>query len=583
MAGRKIFCAPGEFPKKCNALNAILIQLRSEIRPEKESREFPWVRLKRKCFSAVFAALVCGGGVAQSASGEGGSLYPDEKFPSIKLVAADELDRLTAAEPKTEPKIAPASSSAASRAPSPSLSPKPAAPARGSLYSSALQRVEKGALGAALGSAAYVLRDAGTSDEFRAEIRRAVGRHPSFHAQTALRAQSRAGQRRERAALYPQLSTQFRGDYSVSRSFDAGTDNVVESLRPREQFTAGVSASQLIFDGGATFQRIKSARARDEENKNTLSSRINDLSLGALASYHDLLTGQALLGMGEAFIRRHEKILGDVKERKRLGAGSQADVTRTVARLAAAQARVAGIREAERLAQIRYLEFFKGEPGVLLRPSFERVAVQTRQQAMASATSSHPEIAAANARAEASRADFKAVKGSRYPEIRLSVDATKFDVFDSGDDFDIRAGVNLNYAIFDGGARGANIASARARAEQEKFSTEQIRQDIERAAAIAFEQREGADNRLEALGIAVVAHDKTRELVLERYRVARGDLIDVLQAENDYFEAGAAYLSGLASRDMAVYGLMEHTGDLLRYFSPQPEYNELEAGGAYVE
>jgi len=450
----------------------------------------------------------------------------------------------------------------------------------GSLYGDAVKLRADSALGKALGPAGYILRDIGVSDEFRAAIRNAVGRHPAYHAQVSTREASGAARRRERAALYPQLSTQFRGDYSITRDFAAGTDNVVESLRPREQFTAGVSASQLVFDGGATFQRIRGARARDAETKNTISARINDLSLAALAAYHDLSTYQALLALGDAFIRRHEKILEDVKERKRLGAGSKADVTRTRARLAAAHARVAEIRESERFAEIRYLEFFREAPGVLARPSLQRVAVNSRDQAIAAAARRHPDIAAAEARANASRADFKAARGARYPELRVSLDAVKFDIFDSGNDFDLRAGLNLNYNIFNGGARGADIAAARSRANQEKFSAEQVRKEIARDAAIAYERRVGAEARLAALEIAVIAHDETRDLTLERYRVARGNLIDVLQTENDYFEASLAYLTGLANRDMAIYGLMEHTGDLLRYFSPQPEYNDIETEDA---
>ena len=450
--------------------------------------------------------------------------------------------------------------------------------ASGSAYPQPESAAINSAIMEALGPAAYILSDSGVAPEFRAEVRNAVGRHPAYHAQAADLEQASAIRRRERAALYPQISTRFSGDYALKRDFAADTDNVLEALRPREQFVGAISASQLVYDGGATFQRIKSARARDAETRNAISVRINDLSLAALAAYHDLLTHQAMIALGDAFVRRHQEILDNVVERERLGAGSTADVTQTRARLASAMARVAEIRESGQLAEIRYIEFFKDEPGLLARPVFDRLAVATRDRAISAAMEAHPEIAAAAARAAASRADFKAAKGARRPEVRVSVDAVKYDLFDSGDDFDVRAGVNLNYNLFSGGARGADISVARARARQENFNAEQVKQEIARDAAMAFERREGAQARLGALETAVINHDRTRELVLERYRVARGDLIDVLQAENDYFEAGAAYLTGLANRDMAIYGLMEHTGDLLRFFSPQPEYNDIRLG-----
>ncbi|WP_428406974.1 TolC family protein [Hyphococcus sp.] len=424
----------------------------------------------------------------------------------------------------------------------------------------------------ALGAAGYLVSQENTAADFNAAVRRAVGRHPAYHAQAANLDEAGALRRQAKSALYPQLSTQLRGDYSLTRDFAADTDNVVESLRPREQFTAGVSASQLIFDGGATINRIRSARSLDEEYRNALETRINDLALNALTAYHDVAAHQALAAFSRDFIKRQERILGDVKERERLGAGSKADVYRAEARLAAARARLAEINESKRLADVRYEEFFSEPPPLLARPAFDTPDVTGRNDTIATALEVNPEIAAAEARADARQADFKAAQSSRLPEVRLSVDAVKYDVFDTGDDFDVRAGVTVNYNIFGGGARAAEISLARSRAKREQFNEAQVKQDIAREAAVAYERLQGADERLAALGDAVIAHDVTRDLVLERYKLSRGDLIDVLQAENDYFEAGVAYVIALSGRDMANYSLMEHTGDLLRLFSPQNEY-----------
>jgi adhesin transport system outer membrane protein len=190
----------------------------------------------------------------------------------------------------------------------------------------------------------------------------------------------------------------------------------------------------------------------------------------------------------------------------------------------------------------------------------------------------NPEIGVAAGVAAQAQAEYKAAKAARLPELRASVNATKFDVLAGSGDYDVRAGVNLNYDIFNGGARAAAIGRAAAVARQQKFGEARVREEIERDAMIAFEAERSAEERLAALGDAVVANADARRLVAERFRAARGELIDVLQAENDYFEAIVAYLAGLAGRDMAVWGLMEHTGDLLRNFSPGQGPAESERG-----
>lgn len=442
----------------------------------------------------------------------------------------------------------------------------PAQP-QGSLYPK--ETVAPSRIEAALGPSAYFLQGEIADDAFKAQIRRAVGLHPVFHQEAAKRDDARAHVKAERAALYPHFSGSLNGDYVIAREFGGGTDNVVESLRPNGQVNAGVSASQLVFDGGAVFARIRSAKAHEETSRQSMDARINELALAALSAYHDLATHQAVMKAGEAFIARHEALLSDVKERDRLGAGSRVDVLQATARLAAARARVSQIRESMRLAEIRYTQFFKTEPGQLERPELADVAVGSRAEAARLAVENNPEIGVAAGTTAQAQADYKAAKAARFPELRAGVNATKFDVLANSGDYDVRAGVNLNYDIFTGGARAAAIGRAGAAARQQKFDEERVREEVERDAMIAFETERSSDERLGELADAVVANSEARRLVAERFRAARGDLIDVLQAENDYFESIVAYLAGLADRDMAVYNLMEHTGGLLRDFSPQ--------------
>ncbi|MEQ1930688.1 MAG: TolC family protein, partial [Parvularculaceae bacterium] len=207
---------------------------------------------------------------------------------------------------------------------------------KGSLYPS---EVSTGALARALGGSAYILEDIGPDEDFRAAIRKAVGVHPIFHQEISRRDEARSAIRAGRAALYPRLSASLSGDYTIAREFGAGTDNVVESLRNRSQLNAGMSASQLLFDGGASFARIKEAKAQTRSAEQSIDARINELALHALSAWHDLATHQAVMKAGEEFIARHEALLANVKERNRLGAGTQADVMQASARLAAARAR----------------------------------------------------------------------------------------------------------------------------------------------------------------------------------------------------------------------------------------------------
>jgi outer membrane protein, adhesin transport system len=413
--------------------------------------------------------------------------------------------------------------------------------------------------------------------DFDALIARAVGRHPLLAAEESDAAIARAEMRGARAALYPRLSASVDADYVIDRKFGASTPNVVESLRPNGQVNAGLTASQLIFDGGAAFARIKAARARTRERELTIEARINDLALRALSVYLDVAVQQGMAALGDEYVARHERLVRDMKERERLGAGARADVLRAEARLAAARARAADFAESARAAEIRYIEFFGEAPGALSFPDFRPTGVPTREAAVALALANDPSLLAMIARTDSFKAEIGAAKGRRLPEIRATVSSVSYDVFNGANDYDIRAGVNLNYDLFAGGARGAEIRRAKSAAERQSHEEDLLRREIERDAAIAFERQATAAARLEAFDAALAANRAARDLVDERFRAARGTLLDLIEAENDWFEAGVRQLSGRADRDMAAFAMMEFTGDLLRRFSPRDE--DRKAGG----
>ncbi len=437
----------------------------------------------------------------------------------------------------------------------------------GSIYPSGEDR--PAVAGAKAAAATFIA--ASVDVDFDTRIAEAIRRHPLLAADQSDAAIARAETRAARAALYPRLSANVDADYVIDRSFGASTPNVVESLRPNGQVNAGLTASQLVFDGGAAFARIKAARARTRERERTIEARINDLALRALSVYLDAAVQQGLAALGEEFVARHEKLVRDMKARERLGASARADVLRAEARLAAAKARAADFAESARAAEIRYIEFFGEPPSTLDFPDHRPSNVASRDAAIALAFQNDPTLAAAIARTDSLKAEIGAAKGRRLPEVRANVSSVSFDVFNGAEDYDIRAGVNLNYDIFAGGARGAEIARAKNAAERQSREEDLIRREIERDAAIAFERQATAAARLEALEEALAANRAARDLIAERFRASRGTLLDLIEAENDWFEAAVRRLSGRADRDLASFALMEFTGDLIRRFSPRDE------------
>lgn len=115
------------------------------------------------------------------------------------------------------------------------------------------------------------------------------------------------------------------------------------------------------------------------------------------------------------------------------------------------------------------------------------------------------------------------------------------------------------------------VAQAEARARATDARTDRIREEAARDAAIAWSDVQALEQQLEALEAAYVASRRSRDVILERFRVARGTLFDVMAAEDVYFASATAYIEALTELDAARYVLLSRSGRLLDRLGVPPD------------
>ncbi|MEA3064952.1 MAG: outer membrane protein adhesin transport system, partial [Sphingomonadales bacterium] len=71
------------------------------------------------------------------------------------------------------------------------------------------------------------------------------------------------------------------------------------------------------------------------------------------------------------------------------------------------------------------------------------------------------------------------------------------------------------------------------------------------------------EEQLTALEASYLASRRSRDVLIERFINARGNLFDVVAAEDSYFETATAFIRTLAELDAARYVLLSRTGNLL--------------------
>ncbi len=390
---------------------------------------------------------------------------------------------------------------------------------------------------------------------------RAVEAHPEVRAAIAATAAATGVRTQVRAGLFPQLDVQLLGAQSLARNFHNGTA-VVESLQPRRRADASLIGNQLLFDFGATGNRIAAADARIDAAKAEVARAASDIALRAVAAWYDVLAYQALSEVSRASSWREREILADVRTRVAQGLGAAGDTARGEAVLAGSEALAARYDRLLAQARERYREAFgRNAPARLDRIAPPLSSAHSLDAAELLARHS-PAALAAQRRAEAARRDWRAVRSDGLPRVSTGVDATRYDVF-GGTDYEVRATVTLRQSLFAGGRQRGVIDEARAHARQAVLVAEQVEGESGRDAGIAFTDVTALATTAATLERAYAANRRVRDAYVEQFRVSRGTLIELLRAEQDYVASAQNYLQGVVELDVARFTLLGRTGEIL--------------------
>jgi adhesin transport system outer membrane protein len=398
-------------------------------------------------------------------------------------------------------------------------------------------------------------------EEFRQVIAAAVARHPARAEQEAVTDEARAVLAEARARQRPSADASITSYRVISREFSNDPENIIERSRPDRRTDALLSVQQTVFDFGAGDSRVRASGARLRAAALEAEATSDRVALSAIAAWYDIFAYRALTILTETFAESQRELRASVEERVRSGVSAPGDVARVESYIASAETRLARFRRQLANAEARFAELAGAPaPGAVERAPTPPTPIQTRDAAALAATRS-PSVQSAERLAEATRQEARAARADRMPQVAVGVDAGRYGVFENDRDYDIRGRVAIRQRLFGGIDERATQLSARARATEAR--ADRIREEASRDAAIAWSDVQALEEQLAALEASYIAARRSRDVIVERFRAARGSLFDVVAAEDTYFSAATAYIQAIAELDAARYVLLSRTGRLL--------------------
>ena len=370
------------------------------------------------------------------------------------------------------------------------------------------------------------------------EIQGALSRENAAAAQTG----------QARAELLPSVNATLGAGRERSRNPSTRFQPEDPTLTRRE---ADVSASQLLFDGGAATGQVRRFDAREQGARFATVETAETAGARAGQVFIDVRRLREQLGLARLNVQAHEKTLGDVTALADAGRGRRADVTQAEARRALA------LSAAEQLSgQLEQTEaafrFFTGRPPGTLDapPSLAPRIPATLNDAVREATEAHPGVRSAQKEFEAAQFDYDSTR-ARYgiPRVTLEAGGSSNRNLDgiTGANSDLYAMLRLRYNLFRGFGDVERLRESQARIDEAVANLTRARNDIERDVRQAWNALVSERLRLPVLESYARASAEVSEAYRMQFQLGQRSLLDVLNAENERFNAVSGYIAGQAA------------------------------------
>ena len=278
-----------------------------------------------------------------------------------------------------------------------------------------------------------------------------------------------------------------------------------------------------------------------------------------------MLRARDIVELAEENVVAHVEVTEDVRTRAREGVGNIADVRQAEARLALARTRLIELRGELRDAETDFIEAVGVVPDDLSLPEPpEDLVPESVEDSLEQALTKNPAVSAASTTVDARRADIEASKGVYWPrlDIELAAQRNQHIKGSRGLEQVYQAFGVLRWNLFSGGgdvARTRRLAELASRAIQLEAETRRL---VEEEMRINFNARQVSLDRLPTLEDRVLAADQVVAAYRQQFQLGQRTLLDVLDVENELFQARVSLVAGEFDFRVANYQILATIGVL---------------------
>lgn len=415
-------------------------------------------------------------------------------------------------------------------------------------------------------------------------ILQAVRTHPGVGEASANRRATESELRQTQSTLLPQVRVE--ASYGPEKLHRYITPAPVGNGDWQNGSNASVVVRQLLFDGFASIHDIWRQAARVDAAAARVHERSELIALDAAEAYIDVVRYLRLVALAQENVASHRRILGNVRSRFSGGRSGEGDLQQAQERVASAEAVLADFRRSLDEARGKYRRAVGLEPYNLRFPGRLPAMPPSKDGSLAVALRHNPTIRAAQADADAAKYGFRATAGAFVPTVSLEGRALRGNDSDNllGRRDEVSGKVVMSWDIFRGGQDLWRRNEFAERMIEQNMRHARLQREAFEALDKAWAARTVTSDRIAALLRQVEAARRVVGAYTKEYELGQRTLIDLLDAENQLFNAQVSLVSSRGVAVFADYQLLAAMGHLLEYLktAPPPEAVLLDVAGGIV-
>jgi adhesin transport system outer membrane protein len=338
----------------------------------------------------------------------------------------------------------------------------------------------------------------------------------------------------------------------------------------------GISIRQILFNGMFTSNEVDRTTFEASAEQWTLIANAEDLALQVSKAYLNFIKTKELIHLSEKNITSHQEIYEQIKERTDSGLGSIADLSQVTGRLARAQSNMIAARNNNLDARTQFIRLVNTQPKDLIIPVPDAdMLPKDKTKGLIYAIDHHPVIKSAQQDISAARSFKSSVKANYYPTLSLEL-AANLDNDIAGESGINNLGSNvgghrndatvmlrMKYNLFSGGKDVANERGAAYKVTEAQEINYSAHRQVTESFGLAWNAFEMLDLQKKYIKQHIITAKDTQVVYKQQFDIGQRSLLDLLDTENELFEARKDYLDAEFNELNARYRLLNVTGQLL--------------------